>query len=326
MKLILIKPGGQYDISKAVTRVEWSGSAESATRELSFDYINAPFDDFSLPSVSAGDFVSFSADTEELFYGQVFGSERSSVIGTITFTAFDMMKNLLESTGQYNFKDLTAETIAQMVCDDMQIPVRSLYPTGINIASMICDNMSVYDIIMAAYTKAHLVDGKKYFPMVYRRGFAVYSMEWSVAGFILSDQVNLTEASITETLDNIVNRVKVYGEDGQQIGEVEDTGSREKYGTYQKVYKQEKGVDPTTAAANLLHVTPEQEIRVNAVGDPNCLSCYFVTVMDSSTGLAGRYWIASDCHTWEGESYTMDLTLRFDSIMEKKESTKEEAK
>ena len=318
MKLTLIKPASQYDITGAVTRISWSGSASAAARQLSFDYINAPFDSFTLPQVATGDFVSFSADTEELFFGQIFGTERSSVVGTITFTAFDLMKNLLESQGQYNFKNLTAETIAQMVCDDMQIPVRFLYPTGVNIASLICNNMSIYDIIMAAYTKAHLVDGKKYFPMVYQRGFAVYSMEWSVAGVILSDQANLSEASITESLDHLVNRVKIFNKDGEQIGEVQDSESQGKYGTFQQIYREQEGVDPTGAASNLLKTKPEQGIRISAIGNTDCLSCYYVTVTDSSTGLMGKYWIASDSHTWEGDAYTMDLDLRFESLMEEK--------
>lgn len=326
MKLILIKPSGlQYDITNAVTKVEWSGSASSAARQLSFDYVNAPYDSFSLPAVSTGDAVSFTADSEELFYGQIFGSEKSTAIGTITFTAMDFMKNLLESTGQYNFKNLTPETIAQMVCDDAKVPVRYLYPTGVNIASMLCDEMSLYDIIMAAYTKAHRITGDKYFPMIYKRGFAVYRTEWIVTNFVLDETKNLLEASIEESMSTIVNRVKIYDDQGAQIGEVEDAQSLALYGLYQAIYKQEKDIDPTTAAKNLLKTTPTQSIKVSGTGDSNCLSCYFVTVSDKTTGLKGRYWISSDTHAWENGAYTMELELAFDSIMNTVESTQEEA-
>ena len=325
MKLYLIKAqGGQYDITNAVTKVEWSGSASQAARQLSIDYINAPFDHFNLPQVSTGDVISFSPNGEEIFYGQFFGSEKSAAIGTITFTAFDMMKNLLESTGQYNFKNVTPETVAQMVCDDAQVPVRHLYPTGVNIASMICDEMSLYDIIMAAYTKAHRITGDKYFPMIYKRGLGVYKAEWIVSGFVLDDYENLMEATIEETMDSIVNRVKIYNDQGTQIGEVEDAGSLSIFGTFQQLYKQEEGVDPTTAARNLLKTAPSQTIKVKSIGDVNCLSCYFVRVSDMTTGLSGKYWISSDKHTWENGAYTMELELTFDSIMNEVESTQEE--
>lgn len=325
MKLILTKQSGeQYDITNAVTKVDWSGSSSQASRELSVDYVNAPFDNYGLPEISTGDFISFTPEDEEVFYGQFFGSEKSTAIGTITFTAYDAMKNLLESNGQYNFKNTTAEAVAAQVCGDAQIPIRYLYPTGTAIKSMLCDDMALYDIIMAAYTKAHKITGDKYFPMIYKRGFAVYKTEWIVKGLTLSEDVNLTEADIKETMDSIVNRVKIYDEDGKQIGEVKDDDSLKLYGTFQSVYTQEDGVNPEDGAKALLSVSPTQTIKVSAVGDVNCLSCYYVTVADKTTGLSGRYWISSDKHTWENGSYTMELELTFDAIMEEKESSKEE--
>lgn len=315
MTVTLIKDSGQYSIP--VSKVEWSGSASQASRELSFDLINAPNDSFDIPKVSTGDFVSFSYNGEEVFYGQIYGIERSSNIGTITYTAYDAMKNLLESTGQYNFKNQTAEGIAKQVLDDMQIPIRHLHPTGVNIPSLLCDDKGIYEIIMGAYTKAHQVTKDKYFPMIYKRGFAIYKTEWSVKNFILSETENITAASLTETMESIVNRVKIYDEKGKQIGEIKDDGSIKKYGVFQKIYKkEEKG---TVQAANaLMNVLPKQEIKISALGDINCLSCYFVNVKDSATGLNGKYWISSDRHSFEGEVYTMELELRFDSVMDEK--------
>lgn len=315
MVVTLIKESGQYNIP--VSKVEWSGSASQAARELSFDLINAPNDSFNLPKVATGDFVSFSYNGEEVFYGQIFGVERSSNIGTISYTAYDMMKNLLESTGQYNFKNLTAEGIAKQVLDDMQIPIRHLHPTGVNIPSLLCDDKGIYEIIMGAYTKAHQITKDKYFPMIYKRGFAVYKTEWSVKNFILSEMENITAASLTETMESIVNRVKIYDEKGNQVGEVKDDGSIKKFGVFQKIFK--KGEKDSAQSANaLMSVQPKQEIKISALGDINCLSCYFVNIKDSATGLNGKYWISSDRHSFDGESYKMDLDIRFDSVMDEK--------
>ena len=315
MVVTLIKESGQYAIP--VSKVEWRGSANQAARELSFDLINAPNDNFNLPKVATGDFVSFSYNGEEVFYGQIFGVERSANIGTISYTAYDMMKNLLESTGQYNFKNLTAEGIAKQVLDDMQIPIRHLHPTGVNIPSLLCDDKGIYEIIMGAYTKAHQITKDKYFPMIYKRGFAVYKTEWSVKNFILSEMENITAASLTETMESIVNRVKIYDEKGNQVGEVKDDGSIKKFGVFQKIFK--KGEKDSAQSANvLMSVQPKQEIKISALGDINCLSCYFVNIKDSATGLNGKYWISSDRHSFDGESYKMDLDIRFDSVMDEK--------
>ena len=65
MRLQLIKAGGgQYDITNAVTKIEWSGSASQASRQLSVDYLNAPFDNFHLPQMSTGDVLSFAPSDE----------------------------------------------------------------------------------------------------------------------------------------------------------------------------------------------------------------------------------------------------------------------
>ena len=327
MVIKLIKDTGTiYDISNACTRIIWKGSASEASRSVDFDYINAPYDNtVNLPGISTGDYISLEDTKEgEIFFGQIFGVEKSSQTGTITFTAYDMMKHLLESTGQYNFKNLTAEAITSQVCADIQVPIRHLHPTGVNIASMICDKMKMYDIVMAAYTKAHKITSDKYFAMIYKRGLGVYKTEWAVKGFILSESTNIYASSISESMGDIKNKVLIFDDKGKQIGEVKDDGSIKKFGIFQEIYSKEEGIDPNTGAKNLLKTQPAQSIKISAVGDINCLSCYFVEVKDTATGLSGKYWIASDSHTFENGTHKMELELRFDSLMDTKD-VKEDA-
>ena len=322
MVIKLIKDTGAiYDISNACARIIWKGSASEASRSVDFDYINAPYDKtVNLPGISTGDYISLEDSKEgEIFFGQIFGVEKSSQTGTITFTAYDMMKHLLESTGQYNFKNLTAEAIASQVCADIQVPIRHLHPTGVNIASMICDKMKMYDIVMAAYTKAHKITGDKYFAMIYKRGLGVYKTEWAVKGFTLSEDSNIYASSISERMDDIKNKVLIFDDKGKQVGEVKDDGSIKKFGIFQEIYSKEEGIDPTTGAKNLLKTKPTQAIKISAIGDINCLSCYFVEVKDTATGLSGKYWIASDSHTFENGVHKMELELRFDSLMDTKD-------
>ena len=329
MTIKLIKDTGViYDITNACAKITWKGSASEAARSVDFDYINAPYDKtVNLPSVATGDYISLEDTKEgEIFFGQIFGVKKSSQTGTITFTAYDMMKHLLESRGQYNFKNLTAEAIASQVCADIQVSIRHLHQTGINIASMICDKMKIYDIIMAGYTKAHKITGDKYFAMIYKRGLGVYKTEWAVKGFVLSESTNIFASSITESMDEIKNRVLIFDDKGKQIGEVKDDDSLKKFGVFQEIYSKEDGIDETTGAKNLLKVIPTQSIKISAIGDINCLSCYFVEVKDSATGLSGKYWISSDSHTFENGTHKMELELRFDSLMNEKEAQKEENK
>ena len=327
MKIKLIKDTGvTYNITNICSRIVWKGSASEAARSVDFDYINAPYDKtINLPGISTGDYISLEDAKEgEIFFGQIFGIEKSSQTGTITFTAYDMMKHLLESTGQYNFKNLTAEEIVSQVCADLQVPIRHLYKTGVNIASMLCDKMKMYDIVMAAYSRAHKITGDKYFAMIYKRGIGVYKTEWAIKGFVLSESANIFSSSIAESMDEIKNKVLIFDDKGKQIGEVKDDDSLKKFGVFQEIYSKEEGIDETTAARNLIKTQPSQTIKLSAVGDINCLSCYFVEVKDTATGLSGKYWISSDNHTFENGTHKMDLDLRFDSLMNIKEARDEE--
>lgn len=322
----LIKPeqNSIYDISDVIESVSWSGSVLSAGRSLEFSILNNPYDpDLKIPVVSVGDYISFLIETEELFYGQIFSIERSASIGTITYTAYDMMKNLLESTGKYNFKNTTPEAITAQVLADIQVPYSYLEPTGINIKSMLCDSKTYYDIIMGAYTQAYKVTGNRYLPMIWQRAFGVWFAVYTVGNFVLSDDLNMTATSISETLDGIKNKIRIYDDKGKQVGEVKDDSSLQKFGTFQDIYTVEDGVDSTTAAKNMLKINPEQTISISAIGDKNCLSGYSVTVKDTATGLSGKYWIKTDKHTWQNGTYLMELELSFEQLMDEKEIDEE---
>jgi len=58
-----------------------------------------------------------------------------------------------------------------------------------------------------ANKKAHKITGDKYFAMIYKRGLGVYKTEWVVKGFTLSENSNIFASSITESMDEIKNKV-----------------------------------------------------------------------------------------------------------------------
>ena len=320
LQLIKMQQNIVYDISEAFESISWSGSALNAARSVEFALLNNPYDSgLQLPDVCTGDYISLSDEETELFYGQIFEIERSTAIGTITYTAYDMMKNLLESTGRYNFKNKTPEAIAAQVLADIEVPYNNLEVTGINIKSMICDSISYYDIILGAYTQAYRMTGKRYLPMIWQREFGIWPAVYTVGNFTLSDETNITDASISESMDGIKNVVKIYNDKGKQVGEVADEPSTYLYGIFADTYEVEKGVDPTTAAKNMLKTNPTQNINITAIGDKNCLSGYSVAVKDAATGLSGKYWIKSDKHIWKNGTYMMELELSFEQLMDEKD-------
>lgn len=300
--LISKSTGATYDITNACSKLEWSGDYAESGRKLSFDYLNAPYDpDLKLPAIACGDMVTayLSQGKSPVFTGHIYAVERSSQIGTITYTAYDAVHQMTKSRTTKNFKNTSPEGVAALMCQEMGLGAGAIYETKVPIPSMLCSDMSYYDIIMAAYTKAHDQTGDNYILSVDGEGrLCVKKAEWIIQGFTLSDTRSITESDILESVDDIVNRVEIFSDTNEKIGVVQDDSSISSYGVFQETYTQEEGTDANTAAAKQIYTRPTQSIRILAVGDVHCLAGNFVVVHDGATGLYGKYFIKSDTHTW----------------------------
>lgn len=119
INLISRSTGVTYDITNACSKVEWSGDYAESGRKISFDYLNAPYDtDLKLPAIACGDRIRarLSQDGDPIFAGTIYGVEKSSQIGTITYTAYDATHLLIKSRTTRNFKNVTPEEVAGEMC------------------------------------------------------------------------------------------------------------------------------------------------------------------------------------------------------------------
>lgn len=315
-RIMLAGSGGASDITGMVQKIDWSGSCEQAARKLNLTYINAPYDPIvaSLPVPALGDYVSFQDDGKELFFGRDYSCEKTSVYGTVTANFIDDSQFLLKNKAKYNFKHTSPEGVAAMVLADFAFPVGELAATGVEIESLIIEGDSALDIITKAYNQASKKNGKKYMYGMEGRAFYVREKGEKVSVYELSEDRNLTESKFAEQMDNLINKVVIYDEKGNRIGEVANGGSISRYGSYQEIYKKEKDVPDCFTAARNMMTEPEQSISVTALGNTSCIAGKAVTLKDTATGLHGVYWIKSDQHTWENGIHTMQLELSFKEI------------
>lgn len=312
----------EMDITQMVSSITWSGSVSQAARTVEIAVINAPNDknieNLKL-NIGAGDTIKLYENGELLFFGEIQGGKRTSETGTITYVCYDLLNHMLRSTSSYNFTNTTAEGITKAVCADLKIATGSIAETRINIKKMIINSDAFYDIIMKAYTKAARQTGKKYICRMRGSKLSVEIKGEKVKDFILAEECNITNAEYEETIENMVNVVKIYDENGTQIGEVRKEKWVEKYGIYQQTYEKESGINSQTAAQNMLNGI-EKRTRLDAVsGDIRCIAGNGVEVYDRATGLKGLFWIDSDTHTWENGIHMMNLELNFKNIMDSKE-------
>ena len=129
--------------------------------------------------------------------------------------------------------------------------------------------------------------------------------------------VNLADASTTESAENVISRVKIYGEDDKFKKNVDNKARMKEYGLLQKVVKQ-NGKDTKVAEAKqiLRDGTISQKITVTALGNVGVNTGDAVYIKEPSTGVTGQFYVDSDVHTWEKGKYTCKLMLNFRNIMD----------
>lgn len=324
IKWIKKKDGQVTNITQAVSSVCWSGSVSQAARTVELSVISAP-DDKDIKKlkllIAAGDIIKLFENGELIFYGEVQTKRKSSENGTIMYSCSDLLCHLLRSTGVYNFSNTTAEKITRKLCADFKIKIGSVVNTKAPIKKMIIDGSSIYDIIMMAYTKAARQTGKKYICRMEGEKLSVKIKGTKVKNFILEEGYNITDTQYEETIDNMVNTVKIYNKSGKQIGKINRDNWVKKYGIYQQTYRNEKGINAQTAAGSMLQGV-EKKVTLDAInGNLDCIAGNGVEVYDKATGLNGLFWIDSDTHTWEDGIHIMSLDLNFKNIMDKKKQS-----
>lgn len=303
------------DITEIVTSIRWGGDYKQAARKLEFGIAVHPHDAY-LPKVTLkmGDMVALIDDKgKELFQGYVFFKEKSINGNEMTVTAYDGLIYLLKSKGTYNFKNMTPNAITSKVCGDFGIPVGNL-ASGSPL-NRLFDAETIYNIIMTAYTIESNKSGKLYMPRMDKGKLNVIEKGSTITKFVLDAKTTIINSTYSESIENSINKVKMYDENGKYIGEVTLNGIP---GILQDIYKKEKGHDAQSRAKGMLRGV-ERTAEVEAIGDVECITGNAVVIKEPYTGLSGLFYIDNDEHTFANGQHTMSLGLSFKNIMDSQE-------
>jgi hypothetical protein len=116
----------------------------------------------------------------------------------------------------------------------------------------------------------------------------------------------------------MVNKVRIYDSEGNQIGVVQDSSNVKKYGIFQTTYTKEEGKDATTTAKSMF-VGVEKSVTLECVGYAKAVTGVGIKIKDETTGLSGLCWVDAAIHKWENGTHLMSLTLTFKNLMDEKE-------
>lgn len=309
-----------YDITGFISTINWSGSASQASRQLTISVLYSPLDqNLKDINIAIGDRIKLLyEDNILLIDAMVYTRERVGQQGTISYSCYDDLNLLIKSSASYNFKNTTPEKVTETVCNDLNISIGSFSKTNISISKLLVEGESIYNIIMKAYTKAFQNNGKKYIPLMVGRKLSVIEKGLLINNFYLFDDYNITSSNYSESLDGMINKIKIYNDSGLQIEEVKNDGWTNRYGIFQAVLQKEEGVNVVATAKSMLKGI-NKEASIEALGDIRCISGYGVIIKDSVTKLSGKFWIESDSHTFQNGIHTMSLDMSFKNIMDVRE-------
>lgn len=128
---------------------------------------------------------------------------------------------------------------------------------------------------------------------------------------------NLMDASYSESGENITNQVAIYDTSGKLKQTV--TGDTT-MGVMREIIIESSSRAESIAAANemIRKNALKRNATVTNVGNAECISGNAVFVYEPFTGLYGKFYIASDVHTWRNGLYTNKLTLSWEATMDAK--------
>lgn len=318
IKLLLVNTKGKVDITELITNITWSGEYTQAARVLDFNIAVSPYDkNLTKVNIDLGDTVIFYVDNKEVFRGYIFTKEKSYSGNTMSFTAYDIAIYTLKNEASYNFKNVTAETVARRVLNEFGIPFENISSTGISINKKFI-GVNLYSIIMSCYTTASYSNNKKYMIRSKQGKLNIIPKGDVVLAISFENGRNLLDATYSESIENMVNNVTIEDKEGQKIKDVSNKDLLNKYGRFQRVITQADGKDETKKAQATLNGI-DSKISISGIGDITCITGAGVKVYDSYTGLKGLFYIDSDKHTWSNGEYTVNLVLNFKNLMDESE-------
>ncbi len=307
------------DATELVQSVTWGGGYNQVARTLDFGLLS-PRNGGPVLECGLGDPVQFYVGGELSFDGFLFSRQKDTGGDVIDVGCYDRGIYLKRNEAAYLFRGQTAEAITRRVCGDFGVAVGELAQTGAPVSRNF-PGVSLYKMIQTAYTLASERTGARY--MVRFRGekLEVVAKQKSDRTLVLQPGSNLVNATVTETIEDLVDQVAVYDEKGTLAGTYREAESIKLYGLMQAYLKKSKDKDPALEARKLLDDGgPSQKITVEVLGNRGLIAGECAVMKEPVTGLWGLFWIDQDTHTWKNGLYQTKLVLNFRNIMDEQEA------
>lgn len=324
---LLDKTTGQ-DLTPWIVSYEWSGDMEQAGRKLNFKIAYTTKDKaWKNPAVKLGDEVMLycidptAGGQFDLFHGKIFMQSRESSPYEMEFVAYDKLIYLAKSKYTLKFSKAPVKDVLSTVASKAGLTLGRVADDLTYTVDFVADGMTGTEIIKKALEQGRKKSGKSYHIYLDAQDkLNVVRADTIIQGYAITDMTNLTTASHSASIEDMVNRVEIADKDGHIIGAVTNSNDVKTYGTIQNVYKVDNKQD-TQASAKAMLKSVSEHSEAEALGNVQCIAGYAVEIQEEQ--LKGNFLIISDTHTIENNRHMMKLTLRYLDPTSKPEITTE---
>jgi hypothetical protein len=252
LKLLVKNSDGTTDITQLAQYITWSGDYQQCARSLEFGLLSSPVDK-NIPAVKCelGNAVMLYQDSTELFEGWVFLRSKSTDSSIIDVTCHDRGIYFKKNEASYKFTNMTPEAVTKRVAADFGFTVGEVASTGLTFSRNFL-GVSLYNIIETMYTLASEKNGKKYHILFRGAKLCVVEKTVTDSTLIIQGGSNLMDATMSESIENMVNQVAIYDKNDKLIKTVKNSDAVRLYGVMQSYLKQSESEDTAAKAQKLL--------------------------------------------------------------------------
>lgn len=340
--------GERTDITHLVAKFSWSGDKEEAARKLEFSYAYNP-KDISFPNylIDLGDHIEVTIDDYKIFTGRVFFRKRNTNDCTYDITCYDLLIYLAKSKVSLVFNATNVVDAFKRVCAEVEVPVGKL-PDISTVVNFMADKKTCTEVFKMLFERTKADIKKDYTAILLADGINLIEKGTIIEKYTARDTYDVISSSHSESIENMVNRVKIVDAAGNVIRVDNNDELIKKYGIFQDIYKnqpppkEKKAPKKKSKKTTTTSTTPKKpkfpvdnvakakakikgikmESSISALGNIQCIAGYSIVIEEEQ--LKGVFFIKSDTHTFENNVHTMELNLEY--VREPKEGEGEDAK
>ncbi len=262
---------------------------------------------------SEGDKVSFFVGDEGVFSGFIMNYTKNGATGSFSVTAFDSLR-YLKNKDNLVYQNKTASEVLKLIATQFLLKTDRVDDTKYKIPYRVEDSKTLFDIIETALDLTYENTGEEYVLYDNFGGLCLVKLS-ALQTNLLIDSECFENYSLTSSIDNSFNRIKLLHEDSKkglrEVSIAEDKQLQQKFGVLQ-YFSHINGDENGKEVANKLLAelkNPKKTLSLSGItGDIRIRagSGIYIDIPEYK----GNMTVTKVTHIFSENDHTMDLSLK----------------